>query len=104
MIGKIFPGDFMNTEWTSKTIDLDRVFYQLKDSSIFELKRFMQEHDLSGNIDEIKISKEFFHSLSLDIEKFKKEIDEGQKIIIVKSIDGFGPIETERVHWLFQIF
>jgi len=92
-----------NSDWTRNTLDMNRVFYQLSDSSLFELKRFVTDHDLSGHVDGLAVKRDHFHSLIMDVEKLRKEVDDGQKLIIVKAIEGFGPAQTEAVHWILSL-
>jgi len=92
-----------NSDWTRNTIDMNRVFYQLSDSSLFELKRFVTDHDLSGHVDVLAVKRDHFHSLIMDVEKLRNEVDDGQKLIIVKAIEGFGPAQTEAVHWILSL-
>lgn len=92
-----------NTDWTRKTLNMDRVFYQLSDASIFELNRFMSETDLRGRVDQVTVDFDHFHSLILDVEKLRKEVDDGQKFVIVKRIDGFTPVKTEAMHWILSV-
>lgn len=92
-----------NVDWTRESLDLSRVFYQLSDSSIFELKRTITELESHNHIDQLKINREHFHSLTLDVEKLRTEVDDGQKFLIVKKIEGFGPVETEAVHWILSV-
>lgn len=92
-----------NIAWTKNTIDLERVFYQLSDSSILELKKFVTDTDLSDHVDKLKIDKSNFKYLSMDVEKFRKEVDDCQKIIILKAIEGFGPAQTEALHWIVSL-
>lgn len=92
-----------NTDWNKNTLDLNRVFFQLSDSSLFELKHFMSERELKGHVDQLTIEREHFHSLILDVEKLRKEVDDGQKLVIVKAVDGFGPVQTEVLHWILSL-
>lgn len=92
-----------NVDWTRETIDLERVFFNLSDSSIFEINRFIAGHDLSGHVDQLTINRDDFHSLIMDVEKLRLEVDDGQKIVILKSIDGYGPVQTEAVHWIVSL-
>lgn len=92
-----------NATWTKSDINLDRVFYQLSDSSISEIKNFISENDLSGHVDLLKINKDLFQSLSKDVETFRREVDDGQKIVILKAIEGFGPVQVEAVHWIVSL-
>lgn len=92
-----------NVTWTKSDIILDRVFYQLSDSSVSEIKNFISENDLRGHIDLLKINKDLFQSLSKDVETFRREVDDGQKIVILKAIEGFGPVQTEAVHWIVSL-
>jgi len=92
-----------NTDWNKNTLDLNRVFFQLSDSSLFELKHFMSERELKGHVDQLTIEREHFHSLILDVEKLRKEVDDGQKLVIVKAVDGFGPVQTEALHWILSL-
>lgn len=103
---KILPsffGALMNSDWTRSTIDLERVFFQLSHSAIFEMNRFIAEHDLRGHhIDELSVNPDHFHSLMMDVEKLRKEVDDGQKFVIVSAIEGFGPVQTEALHWILS--
>lgn len=92
-----------NNDWTRDTLDLSRVFFQLSDSSIFELKRVITELEFNDHIDLLRINREHFHSLILDVEKLRKEVDDGQKFLIVNKIEGFGPVQTEAVHWILSL-
>ncbi len=92
-----------NSDWTRQSLDLSRVFYQLSDTSVFELKRFIADHNLSGHVDQLAIDRSHFHSLMLDVEKLRTEVDDGQKFVVVKAIEGFGPVQTEAVHWILSL-
>ncbi len=91
-----------NSDWTRNTLDLDRVFYQLSNESIQEVKKCIKENNLKGHVDQLKVKSAEFTNLIKDVETFRKEVDDGQKFIVLKAIDGTGPIETEALHWIIS--
>lgn len=91
-----------NCAWTANSLDLDRVFYKLSNESIQEVKKFISENNLKDHVDQLKINKGNFVNLINDVETFRKEVDDGQKFIVLKAMDGAKPFETEALHWIIS--
>jgi alpha-ketoglutarate-dependent taurine dioxygenase len=89
-----------NAEWTNETIDLSRVFYQFQNETLTEFKSYIESLPKTKHIDEIKVDFSKIPLLVNEINNARKEVDDGQKIIVLDSTFHSRPIETESFHWI----
>lgn len=85
-----------------KNVDLNRVFFKFGPHATTEITKYILAISQTKHIDEIEVDKEQLCISVKEVESFRSELDDGQKFIIVDSIEGFGPIETEALHWILS--
>lgn len=88
------------TTWTSTTIDLNRVFYQLNNQTINEFKYYTQSQNFHQNIDEHVINFSLLPLLTKEINQLRTEVDDGQKFIVLDCSNELDSIATEKLQWL----
>ena len=92
-----------NSDWKRSTLDLSRVFFKMKQSAEEELREYIATLPKTGYVDEVLIDKSKLTNTIIEVEQFRREVDEGQKFVVLESINGFGPIETELFHWIISL-
>jgi alpha-ketoglutarate-dependent taurine dioxygenase len=88
------------TSWTSTTIDLNRVFYQLNSLTINEFKNYIQSQSFHQNVDEHVINYSLLPLLTKEVNQLRTEVDDGQKFIVLDCSNELDSIATEKLQWL----
>jgi hypothetical protein len=92
----------LNSDWKKDTIELERVFFKFNTKAESEIKEYVYSLLTKQHVDETKVEIENLKEFRSDIERLRSEVDDGQKFVVIHAIDDFGPIETEKLHWIIS--
>jgi alpha-ketoglutarate-dependent taurine dioxygenase len=89
-----------NSDWTSTSLDLNRVFYKLKTETENEFIQYLELKNATTHIDELNVDLSKLPLLKQEIENLRKEVDDGQKFVVLDSLGNTSPIVTECMQWV----
>lgn len=89
-----------NSAWNKNSLDLKRAFYKFSLDTQAEVGEYIKSLPKTKHIDEVTIEKSKLIHLTKEVEILRKEVDDGQKFIVLEAVEGFGPIETEALQWI----
>lgn len=86
--------------WTSKNINLERVFFNFSPEAEGELKKFLQSSSQFKEIEAVVIGASDFPKFKSELEICREEIEYGQKFVILDSIQGLAYNEIQMYCWV----
>ncbi len=89
-----------NLKWDINSLDQLKIFYAFNDESNQEIRDFAQKIGKHQFVDQTVINPENFKSIIKELKTIEKEVDQGQKIVILKAIPGLMYYEIETFQWI----
>lgn len=89
-----------NSDWTANSLDLKRVFYKLSSETENEFSSYFEKKLPTKHIDEHQVDLAKLPLLKKEIEVLRKEVDDGQKFIVLDSLTNTNPVVTESLQWV----
>jgi alpha-ketoglutarate-dependent taurine dioxygenase len=89
-------------KWDINSIDSSKIFYTFSSETAEEIKKLtaaIGKHEL---IDQVIFETSNLLSLKKEIVTIQREVDLGQKLVIVKSIAGLNFYEIETLQWIIS--
>jgi alpha-ketoglutarate-dependent taurine dioxygenase len=88
--------------WNKHTIDLSKVFFQFSNEAKNELTKYISGLSNPEHVDQLAIDPNELPFTKENIEKFRNEVDNGQKFVVLKAIENLDAVGIEKFHWIIS--
>ncbi|MBC7537754.1 MAG: TauD/TfdA family dioxygenase [Bacteriovorax sp.] len=88
--------------WDINSIDKFKIFYSFSNEAAEEVKAYTAKIGKHEFIDQVTIETTSLTSLIKEIKKIQREVDEGQKFVVLKPIHGLNYYEIETLQWIIS--
>ena len=89
-------------KWDINSIDKSKIFYSFNNETAKEVKDYAAKIGKHEFIDQMAIDCSLLPSLKREIEILRKEVDDGQKFVVLKAIEGLNYYEIETFQWIIS--
>jgi alpha-ketoglutarate-dependent taurine dioxygenase len=90
------------TKWDIHSLDEKKIFFTLNQDASNEVKNFCHKCEKSEFIDQIQVNTNEFPNLKSELTTLQKEVDNGQKFVVLKAIEGLEYNEIEIFQWVIS--
>ncbi|MGZ3789822.1 MAG: TauD/TfdA family dioxygenase [Bacteriovorax sp.] len=89
-------------KWDINSIDKSKIFYSFNEQTAKEVKDYAAKIGKREYIDQVTIETSSLPSLKKEIEAIQREVDEGQKFVVLRAIEGLNYYEIETFQWIIS--
>lgn len=89
-------------KWDINSVDNLKIFYSFSNETTNEVKNYIEKIGKHEFIDQVAIDTSTLTLLKKEINEIEHEVDKGQKLVILRAIEGLNYYEIETFQWIIS--